>query len=138
MYLCPHPTVSAIITNENEEILLAKRAREPKKGQWDVVGGFVEVGESLEKALQREVKEELGVEVDILDFIGGFSHLKYRLGQIDYPILGLFYSARIKSGIPKAYDDISEFRFIKKDNITIADLAFDDVRQAMRIYLSKY
>lgn len=59
--------VGAYIINDNNEILLFQS---PKwKNQWTICGGHVEAGESLNNALIREVKEEIGIDIEILDII---------------------------------------------------------------------
>lgn len=59
--------VGPYIINDKKEILLF---RSPKWiGQWTICGGHVEVGEHLDEALKREVKEEIGVDIEILDVI---------------------------------------------------------------------
>ena len=62
--------VDVIIKNHNGEYLLIKRANEPLKGQWWVIGGRVLKGESLEQAAKRKVKEEVGLEIDNVQSIG--------------------------------------------------------------------
>lgn len=58
--------VGAYIINNNEVLLF----QSPKwKNQWTICGGHVEVGESLDNALKREVKEEIGVDIKVLDII---------------------------------------------------------------------
>jgi len=61
-----HPVVGvgAVIIDRNR-VLLVRRANEPLKGEWSVPGGAVEVGETLEAAVAREVREETGLEVDV-------------------------------------------------------------------------
>ena len=54
--------VGAIIL-EGDKILLEKRKNMPSKGKWSVPGGLVELGESVENAVVREVKEETGLDV---------------------------------------------------------------------------
>ena len=54
---------AAIITNSKSEILLATRAFEPAKGKLDLPGGFVDMNETAEEALIRELKEELNINV---------------------------------------------------------------------------
>ena len=50
---------------KNGKMLLLKRAREPFKGCWGLVGGSVESGETLMQALKREFKEETGLDVEV-------------------------------------------------------------------------
>ena len=56
--------VGAVIV-DGDRVLLVKRAHEPLKGEWSLPGGAVEVGETLEAALVREVREETGLDVDV-------------------------------------------------------------------------
>lgn len=65
----PRAVVGALIVNKDEKILLAKSAK--WVGKWTVFGGHVELGEKMEDAIKREIKEESGLEVEIesrLDF----------------------------------------------------------------------
>ena len=64
----PEPAVGPIIYNEKAEILLIQC---PKWGdRWHIPGGHVEIGETCEQALKREVMEETGLEIDNIEFIG--------------------------------------------------------------------
>ena len=64
------PTVAVVIYNKDNpwEIVLTRRKIEPKLGELDMVGGFVDAGEVFEEAVAREVREELGLEVKLEDF----------------------------------------------------------------------
>lgn len=63
----PEPVTGALILNENDEIFLMKS---PKwENQWLVPGGHVEKGEKIEDCVKREVKEEIGLEVEDVDFV---------------------------------------------------------------------
>lgn len=57
----PILAVAALVTNEQGEILLRKRLKEPDSGAWQIVAGYVEPGERLEEAVRRETKEKVGV-----------------------------------------------------------------------------
>lgn len=61
-------SVGAFIINDRSEVLLMKRSQNAKneKGKWEAPGGAVEFGEKLEDAIRREMREELGIEIDIL------------------------------------------------------------------------
>lgn len=67
----PKPTASVIILEERR-VLLAKRAISPFRGYWDLVGGFIEPGETAEQAARRESREELGVDIELERFFGTF------------------------------------------------------------------
>lgn len=58
----PEPTVGALITHKSGDILLVKSYK--WKDFWTVPGGHIEVGETAESAVKREVKEEVGLDVD--------------------------------------------------------------------------
>ncbi|MFH1286131.1 MAG: NUDIX domain-containing protein, partial [Candidatus Micrarchaeota archaeon] len=63
----PHVTVGALIFNARGEVLLA---RSPKwANKWTIPGGHIELGERAEEALAREVKEEVGLEVEVGEFL---------------------------------------------------------------------
>lgn len=66
--------VGAVVVREGT-VLLVKRASEPLKGQWSLPGGAVEVGETLREAIKREVREETGIEINILDVIEVFDRI---------------------------------------------------------------
>ncbi|EKD86049.1 MAG: MutT/NUDIX family protein [uncultured bacterium] len=61
-------SAGAVIINENGEILLTKRSQNAKneKGKWESPGGAVEFCETREDSIKREIKEELGVEIEII------------------------------------------------------------------------
>ncbi|MFQ6050670.1 MAG: NUDIX domain-containing protein [Candidatus Hydrothermarchaeota archaeon] len=74
-FKAPALTVDGIVLKENE-IVLIKRKKEPYKGSWALPGGFVECGESVEKAVLREVKEETGLDCKIDMLFGVYSDPK--------------------------------------------------------------
>ena len=62
--------VGAVIWNDADEVLLIRRTKPPGAGRWSLPGGKVEQGETLEQAVRREVREETGLEVEILGLAG--------------------------------------------------------------------
>ena len=73
-------SVAALVTNENDEILLVKS---PWRG-WEYPGGLIEPGESFEAALRREVREESGVEIEITGFVGICKNMERNIVNIDF------------------------------------------------------
>lgn len=67
--------VGAVILNPQNEILLLERNKSPEHGYWSIPGGSVEFGETIEDAIVREVKEELGLEVRIIKMLRVTNHI---------------------------------------------------------------
>lgn len=67
----PGVSVGAIILNEDGQVLIAKRSQQTRneRGAWETPGGKVDFGETREEAIIREIKEELGVDIEIIDEI---------------------------------------------------------------------
>ncbi len=65
----------AVILNRNNEILLQQRNKAPEKGYWSIPGGKVEMFETIEDAIKREVKEETGTDVEIKTLLGVCNHI---------------------------------------------------------------
>ncbi len=71
----PHYIVTAAVIRDGEKVLITRRpAKGLLGGMWEFPGGKVEPGESLEQALAREIKEELGVKIKVGSEIGQFKH----------------------------------------------------------------
>jgi 8-oxo-dGTP diphosphatase len=68
--LCiPQVGVGAVIRNEQDEILLVLRNREPEKGTWSIPGGKLDLYESLERSVIREIKEEVNLDVEVMGLL---------------------------------------------------------------------
>jgi len=67
--------VGAVLINMNEEILLLLRKKSPEVGCWTIPGGTVEFGETIEDAILRELKEELGIESKIIKLLRVTNHI---------------------------------------------------------------
>lgn len=109
IYRNPAPTASALFI-KNGKILLTKRAIEPKRGFWDLPGGFIEEGEHPQKALHREMREELGVEIkigELFDIVMDW----YIFQEDKFSTLNLYYFANVTKGVFKPGDDISEAKW---------------------------
>jgi len=69
----PALTVDAVIQHPGLGVVLIRRGNPPFAGSWALPGGFVDVGETCESACRREVREETGLAVEVIDLVGVFS-----------------------------------------------------------------
>lgn len=122
MYKGPSLTVDAVITCQNDSIILIKRKKDPYKGSWALPGGFVEYGETVESAALREVKEETGLEIELCDIVGVYSDPKRDPRGHTVTIC---YLAVETGGELKADTDASDVCSISKKDILKLKLAFD-------------
>jgi 8-oxo-dGTP diphosphatase len=112
----PIPAVAAIILRDRE-VLLVKRGAEPALGKWSVPGGSVEIGETLEEALKREVREETGLEIQVGTLAGVCDLIVRREVEIRFHYVLIDYFATVVSGEPVAATDVSECRWVPLDQI---------------------
>lgn len=111
------PACNAVIINEKDEVLLGKRASDPHKGEYSLPGGFMGLDETAEEALEREIKEELNLEMKVnsQDYIGSF-YVGYNYQNINYDVLILYFLIKVQSSIINqitAQDDVESVEFIQ-------------------------
>lgn len=133
-YFSPASTNALIIENDKGEILLTKRKFEPRKGYWDLPGGFVELGETVEESTIREIKEELGLDIKDIKYFGSYISV-YPYKGIDYQTLCHAYTAKYKGGKIKINDDVSGYKFFPKEEIQLDNLSFDDIKGALKDFI---
>lgn len=92
----PAPTVQAWIDRDGSYLAL-RRDEDPLRGEWNMPGGFVEAGESGEEAITREVREETGLLIEVVEPIGIFASA-YGTGAEALPIFDVAYRCRIAAG----------------------------------------
>ncbi len=123
-YLNPVSSVIAIIRNERNQILLTRRKFEPHIGKLDLPGGFVDFNETLEEALQREIKEELNIEVANLNYFASFP-TEYPFKQVIYQPIDAVFECSVKNWEGMApCDDVAEICFRLPREVRFEEIAF--------------
>ncbi|MHA1266765.1 MAG: NUDIX domain-containing protein [Candidatus Helarchaeota archaeon] len=123
-YQGPRTTVDAVILEPKDSIILIKRKYPPYPDHWALPGGFVELGERVEDAVRREVKEEIGLSVDIIKLIGVFSDpARDPRGHV----ISIAYLCKRtnRTDVLKAGDEIKEIKIFSRDQIPTSQLGFD-------------
>ena len=112
----PLVAVGAIVA-ENGRVLMARRGKEFSYGLWSVPGGAVHLGEDLKAAARREIKEELGIEVDLTDVIEIMERVtRDAEGRIQYHYVVIDYLARHVGGEPTPSPEALEVRWIAPED----------------------
>ena len=115
----------------NERVLLARRGSEPMRGEWSIPGGVLEVGESLAEGVMRELREETGLAVRVLELIEALdrifpepaARIPQAAGPEDararprYHFVILDYLCEIIEGEARAGGDITELAFVREDEL---------------------
>ena len=127
-YLDPKLAVGTIITDEQNRVVLVKRAIDPGYGKWVFPGGYVDRGEEVRAAAVREAREETGLEVRLDRLINIYSYA----GRV--PVI-VVYSATMMGGCLGCDDEGLEARFFEPETIPWEELAFRSTREALQEFL---
>jgi 8-oxo-dGTP diphosphatase len=114
--------VGAVII-QNGKILLEKRKSEPGRGKWSIPGGLVELGESVNQTVVREVAEETGLEVcepELIDVVDNV--VRDENGEVKYHFVIIDFFVKLKGGELKAQSDADELRWVPLDEVEKYDL----------------
>jgi 8-oxo-dGTP diphosphatase len=109
--------VGAILIEDNR-VLLIRRGQEPLKGEWSLPGGVVELGESLEEAIRREVREETCLEVKPVGIIEAFSSiLRDDQGVVRFHYVIVDFLCRRLSGESQCGSDATDLRWVAREEL---------------------
>ena len=129
------PTTGAAIVKDGR-VLLTVRAREPEKGRLDVPGGFLHVGEDPVAGLKREVKEELGIDIEV--GVGDcLSMVPHEYGEGGDFVLSLGFRARLVRGQPSASDDVADIKWANISELDELDFAWEHDRRLVKLALEQ-
>lgn len=111
-------------------VLLLRRALDPARGRLGLPGGFVDIGETVDGAVRRETREETGLEIESIAFLGGWPNV-YEWHGIGYPVLDLYFTARARGGlvaVPR--HEVDSYLWARPGEIDPESLAFPTTRLA--------
>jgi NAD+ diphosphatase len=119
-----------------DKILAVERNRDPGKGLFDFPGGFVDPFETAEDALRREIKEELHIDLDQLEYLCTSPNL-YTFKGIEYSTCDIFYLAHLDTDITKLdKSEIASIHWLEKSDLMPERFAFRSMQEAIKIYTS--
>ncbi len=125
----PKPVGCAIPRAPDGRVWLARRGLEPGIGRWSMPGGFVDLGETVEAAIVRELREELRVEATLGSLVGVYS-------RADERVIVIVFEAELDRA-PQTTDEATEVRAFAVDEIPWDELGFWTDEAALRDLLGR-
>lgn len=136
-YANPNSATVAFIMNEKDELLVVRRKNEPAKGTLDLPGGFVDMEETGEEGVMREVMEETGLEATSVAYQFSIPNL-YLYSGLTIHTLDMFYIVEVKDlSHVEAKDDAAEYLWISLNEIRIEEFGLRSIRQGLSRFLKK-
>ena len=135
--LSPTAGVGAVITNSSGEVVLVRRGKPPREGQWSIPGGRLEWGETVQQAVLREVLEETGLVVrirrliDVIDLL-----LRDSSGAVITHYVLIDFAADYVSGELCAGSDAVEARWVSRELLDRYAL-WEETRRVIESVFSK-
>lgn len=138
--VCPftyyfNPTVSAgaFLSDSAGRWLVVRREKDPGKGLLGIPGGFIDIGESAEDALRREVREEVGLEIADVRFVGSFPN-SYLYKGVTYPVCDLlFLGAALAPESAQSLDGVAGIEWREPSSLQEDEFAFESMKAALRV-----
>ena len=106
----PALTTDCVIFDDQGRVLLIRRGHDPFKGAYALPGGFVDIGETVEAACRREVREEAGIEVADLTLVGVYSDPKR--DPRGHTVSAAFMAFASAGAVPVAGDDAASVEWV--------------------------
>ncbi len=132
----PFVGVGAVIVSGGD-VLIVKRKYDPLAGQWSIPGGAVELGETLEACVAREMREETGLEIAVGPVIEVFDRITTDAeGRVRYHFVLVDYLCWPAGGALAAGSDVADARFVAPadlDRYGLTVKAMDVVRRALEL-----
>jgi mutator protein MutT len=136
-YFNPAIAAAALVLDGEGRVLFIRRAKDPAKGKLAMPGGFVDVGETVEEALRREVREEVNLELAALEYLSGHPN-SYPYKGVTYPVLDFFFITQAHTAdTVAALDGVESYCWLKPAEVHLDDIAFPSMRAALQLYCAR-
>ncbi len=113
-----HPIVGVGgVVIKGSHVLLIRRGREPLKGEWSLPGGMLELGESLEEGVKREVLEETGLRVRPLAALTPLDRIQKNGDRVKYHYVIIDFVCRSAGGHLKPASDVLDARWVERSDL---------------------
>ncbi|GAK34001.1 DNA mismatch repair protein MutT [Iodidimonas nitroreducens] len=122
-----------VVVLKEDCVLLIRRGKPPKAGEWSLPGGAQEWGETTHEAARREVYEETGIEIEIiglLDVVDGL--MPDGKGDYAFHYTLIDYHGRWMAGTPKAASDAADAAWVRLDHLDDYGL-WDETRRVIAL-----
>ena len=134
-YINPKAAVVALITNDEGDILVCRRAKEPASGTLDLPGGFTDLDETAEEAVAREVREETGLHVVRTHYLFSLPNL-YVYSGFTVHTLDMFFRCEVEDTLHyTAMDDAADLFFVPLKDIRPEEFGLGSIRRGLQIFL---
>ena len=141
--------VGVVISDSENNVLFEVREKNPRKGFLCLPGGFVDANESAEDAIIRECREELGIQIEKIEFICTFPNT-YEYKNIEYKTCDVFFVAKL----PESYKSMNDFvALLKREESEVSSfqihrvktlqdienlpIAFESARNTLKCWINK-
>lgn len=136
-YFNSSAAIVAVIENEKGEILVATRAKEPAKDTFDLPGGFIDMHETAEEAVRREVLEETRLVVNSVQYLFSIPNI-YLYSGFEVHTVDMFFRCKVNDFSQLvAQDDVSALQFIAPENLNPSLFGLDSIRTGVEKLLNK-
>jgi len=136
LYMNPAAAVAGVLVDSRGRMVVLVRGKEPGKGLWDLPGGFVDPAETAEEAMAREIREEVGLEVTAMRYLGSWPNI-YDYGGVRYRTLDFGFvceAAGVEEARP-ADGEVEQVLLLDPADVDLGRFAFPSVGRIAGAYI---